>query len=377
MILPPLSLYVHIPWCVRKCPYCDFNSHEAREIPETEYVAALLRDLDQDLHLAQGRKLRSVFFGGGTPSLFKAQSIGQILEAVERQLGFAEGAEITLETNPGTAEYHRLEGYRSAGVNRLSFGVQSFRDEHLQALGRIHSSREALTAYDAARQAGFLNINLDLMHGLPGQAIDDASHDLEQAIELQPEHISWYQLTIEPNTVFYNRPPKLPEDEILSDIQDAGQTLLQEAGFSQYEVSAYSRDKKQSQHNLNYWQFGDYLALGAGAHGKISIPGEGILRYRKTRKPGDYLDPIKPFTAGSEFVEPSQQTLEFMMNALRLVEGVPRQWFAERTEVADATLQAYLPTLIRRGLLADQADVLRPTALGLRFLNDTLAVFDD
>ncbi len=376
MILPPLSLYVHIPWCVRKCPYCDFNSHETKTIPEAEYVAALLNDLEQDLHLVQGRKLRSIFFGGGTPSLFKATSIAAILAAADKKIGLEDAAEITLETNPGTAEYDNLEGYRSAGVNRLSFGIQSFNDTHLQRLGRIHGSREALAAFAAARRAGFDNINLDLMHGLPEQTVTEACADLQQATALQPEHISWYQLTIEPNTVFFSRPPPLPEDEILSDIQDAGQSLLQDSGFAQYEVSAYSRPGRQSQHNLNYWQFGDYLALGAGAHGKITIPGEGIMRYRKTRKPADYLDPVKPFTAGWDYVAKEQQTLEFMMNALRLVDGVPRRWFAERTQVADASLTSYLPQLIARGLLEDTADRLRPTSLGLRFLNDTLAAFD-
>jgi putative oxygen-independent coproporphyrinogen III oxidase len=376
MILPPLSLYVHIPWCVRKCPYCDFNSHETKTIPETEYVAALLNDLEQDLHLVQGRKLRSIFFGGGTPSLFKATSIATILAAAEKKIGLEENAEITLETNPGTAEYDNLEGYRSAGVNRLSFGIQSFNDAHLQRLGRIHDSGEALAAFAAARRAGFDNINLDLMHGLPQQTVTEACADLQQAIALQPEHISWYQLTIEPNTVFFSRPPPLPEDEILSDIQDAGQSLLHDSGFAQYEVSAYSRPGRQSQHNLNYWQFGDYLALGAGAHGKITIPDEGIMRYRKTRKPADYLDPVKPFTAGWDYVEKEQQTLEFMMNALRLVDGVPRRWFAERTQLADASLTSYLPQLIARGLLQDTPDRLQPTSLGLRFLNDTLAAFD-
>jgi len=376
MILPPLSLYVHIPWCVRKCPYCDFNSHETKTIPETEYVAALLNDLEQDLHLVQGRKLRSIFFGGGTPSLFKATSIAAILTAAEKKIGLEENVEITLETNPGTAEYDNLEGYRSAGVNRLSFGIQSFNDAHLQRLGRIHDSGEAFAAFAAARRAGFDNINLDLMHGLPQQTVTEACADLQQAIALQPEHISWYQLTIEPNTVFFSRPPPLPEDEILSDIQDAGQSLLHDSGFAQYEVSAYSRPGRQSQHNLNYWQFGDYLALGAGAHGKITIPDEGIMRYRKTRKPADYLDPVKPFTAGWDYVEKEQQTLEFMMNALRLVDGVPRRWFAERTQLADASLTSYLPQLIARGLLQDTPDRLQPTSLGLRFLNDTLAAFD-
>jgi putative oxygen-independent coproporphyrinogen III oxidase len=376
MILPPLSLYVHIPWCVRKCPYCDFNSHETKTIPETEYVATLLNDLEQDLHLVQGRKLRSIFFGGGTPSLFKATSIAAILTAAEKKIGLEENVEITLETNPGTAEYDNLEGYRSAGVNRLSFGIQSFNDAHLHHLGRIHDSGEALAAFAAARRAGFDNINLDLMHGLPEQTVTEACADLQQAIALQPEHISWYQLTIEPNTVFFSRPPPLPEDEILSDIQDAGQSLLHDSGFAQYEVSAYSRPGRQSQHNLNYWQFGDYLALGAGAHGKITIPDEGIMRYRKTRKPADYLDPVKPFTAGWDYVEKEQQTLEFMMNALRLVDGVPRRWFAERTQLADASLTSYLPQLIARGLLQDTPDRLQPTSLGLRFLNDTLAAFD-
>jgi len=382
MTLPPLSLYVHIPWCVRKCPYCDFNSHETKQLPEAEYVAALVQDLEQDLHLVQGRKLRSVFFGGGTPSLFSASAIGAVLDAAEQFIGFENSVEITLETNPGTAEYHNLAGYREAGVNRISFGVQSFRDEHLRALGRIHDSREALIAYDAARRAGFANINLDLMHGLPGQTTEDACNDLRQAIVIAPEHISWYQLTIEPNTVFYNRPPTLPEDETLSDIQDAGQALLQDAGFAQYEVSAYSRSGRRSHHNLNYWEFGDYLAIGAGAHGKISSitsdtsPEMRILRYRKTRTPADYLDPIKPFTAQGDYVARDQQTLEFMMNALRLVEGVPRRWFAERTQLADSVLDQYVPQLISRGLLEDRRDRLQPTTLGLRFLNDTLAVFD-
>lgn len=376
MILPPLSLYVHIPWCVRKCPYCDFNSHEAARIPEAEYVDALLEDLQQDLPLAQGRRLESIFFGGGTPSLFRAASIARILNAAERSLGFATDIEVTLETNPGTAEYDNLTGYRAAGVNRISFGVQSFNDEHLRALGRIHNSGEAVQAFEKARCAGFTNINLDLMHGLPSQSVDDACADLRRAVALEPEHLSWYQLTIEPNTVFYSRPPKLPPDETLSDIQDAGQQLLAEAQFYQYEVSAYSRYGRQSRHNLNYWQFGDYLAIGAGAHGKISTLDKGITRYWKTRKPTDYLDSAKSFTAGREPVEQTQQPLEFMMNALRLVDGLPRAWFAERTELPDESLDRYVPKLISRGLLVNDPQRLQPTALGLRFLNDTLAIFD-
>lgn len=376
MNLPPLSLYVHSPWCVRKCPYCDFNSHEAARIPEQEYVAALLEDLAQDRELAQGRKLQSIFFGGGTPSLFSAQSIGRILTAAEQQIGFTADVEITLETNPGTAEYDNLTGYKSAGVNRISFGVQSFDDAHLQRLGRIHSSDEVYRAYDQARRAGFNNINLDLMHGLPQQTLNEALADLERALALEPEHLSWYQLTIEPNTVFYSRPPQLPEDDILWDIQEAGQALLQSRNFPQYEISAYSRPGRQAKHNLNYWQFGDYLALGAGAHGKISTQDGVITRYWKTRKPADYLAADKTFTAGQKSVAVEQQSLEFMMNVLRLVEGVPRQWLFERTQVAPNTLKQPVADLVGRGLLVDSAERWQATSLGLRFLNDTLSAFE-
>ena len=382
MILPPLSLYVHIPWCVRKCPYCDFNSHEAARIPEQEYVAALVQDLARDRDLAQGRKLRSIFFGGGTPSLFSGRSIAAILTAAEEHIGFAPALEITLEANPGTAEYHNLADYRAAGVNRLSFGVQSFQDQHLQALGRIHSSGEAKAAVAQARRAGFENINLDLMHGLPGQTPAQAVADLEQALALDPEHLSWYQLTIEPNTVFYSRPPKLPDDDLLAAIQDTGQQLLEHQGFAHYEISAYCRPERQAQHNLNYWQFGDYLAVGAGAHGKVSQVEGGILRYWKTRKPADYLAAAgaiagsRDFTAGHNPVAKTEQMLEFMMNALRLVDGVPRRWFADRTELPDAALELPVDRLQRRGLLVDNPERLQATPLGLRFLNDVLAEFE-
>lgn len=380
--LPPLSLYVHIPWCVRKCPYCDFNSHESQTIPEQEYVAALLSDLELDQVFAQGRKLQSIFFGGGTPSLFSAISIGTILRGAQQLIGFSENIEITLETNPGTAEYDNLSGYKDAGVNRLSFGVQSFSDQQLQRLGRIHSSDEVYMAYKHARAAGFNNINLDLMHGLPEQSLDDALRDLTCAIELEPEHISWYQLTIEPNTVFYSRPPPLPDDDILSDIQDAGHALLAQHGFVQYEVSAYSRPNREALHNLNYWQFGDYLAIGAGAHGKVTFVNDRIERYWKTRKPGDYLQAgrslqsPKAFTAGCQSVPKSKQTLEFMMNGLRLVQGVPRRNFSERTELPDAALDEQVQALVAKGLLQDDPQRLQPTPLGLRFLNDVLEHFD-
>lgn len=371
----PLALYIHIPWCVRKCPYCDFNSHELTELPETDYVQALRQDLQQDRNLAQGRPLHSIFFGGGTPSLFSAAAIADILEEARSQIGFAEAIEITLEANPGATEYTSLPDLRSAGVNRLSFGVQSFNDLHLQRLGRIHSRQQAHLAFKGARQAGFDNINLDLMHGLPGQSVAEAMDDLQQAIDLGPEHLSWYQLTIEPNTVFHKQPPLLPEDDILADIQETGLALLQQAGYRQYEISAFSRPGRRALHNLNYWQFGDYLAIGAGAHGKIT-EGEGrILRYHKTRLPADYLDPDKTFTAGATHIERNALPLEFMMNALRLIDGVPRPLFPRRTGLPDSDIEGIVNRLIERGLLASDADRYRPSVLGLRFLNDTLQVF--
>ncbi len=265
---PPLAAYVHIPWCVKKCPYCDFNSHtSATGLPETEYVDALIADLDQELASGAGQTLTSIFFGGGTPSLFSAASLGRILQAMQNRLSFAADIEITLEANPGTFEQVKFAGYRAAGINRLSIGIQSFDATHLKALGRIHDDAEALRAVDMARRAGFDNLNLDLMHGLPGQTLEQAMADIDQALELSPEHLSWYQLTLEPNTVFYSKPPVLPEDDILWDIQEAGQARLAGAGYQQYEISAYARNGQRARHNLNYWQYGDFLGIGAGAHG--------------------------------------------------------------------------------------------------------------
>ncbi len=375
--LPPLSLYVHIPWCVRKCPYCDFNSHETRHIPEAEYVQALLADLALDRALAQNRPLSSVFFGGGTPSLFSASAIQDILAGIEQQIGFTAECEITLEANPGTTECTDLEGFRTAGVNRLSFGVQSFNDLHLQRLGRIHDSRQALTAITRARQAGFANINLDLMHGLPGQSLAEALADLQQAIELAPEHLSWYQLTIEPNTVFHKRPPVLPPDETLADIQDAGHERLERQGFRRYEISAYGQPGKEARHNLNYWEFGDYLAIGAGAHGKITRPDGSVIRYQKTRRPDGYLASGEPFTAMEQPVDAEQLPVEFMMNALRLVQGVPRPLFSARTGLPDNTIDRPLTRLRDKGLMVAAAQRLQTTELGLRFLNDVLVEFQD
>ncbi|HET8730764.1 MAG TPA: radical SAM family heme chaperone HemW, partial [Moraxellaceae bacterium] len=294
--LPPLSLYIHVPWCVRKCPYCDFNSHAAgAELPETAYVDALLADLrqDLDLDLVQGREIASIFIGGGTPSLFSPDAYARLFDGLRRELHFASDIEITLEANPGTVEQAKFRGYRALGVNRLSIGVQSFSPEKLAALGRIHGRDEAVRAAEAARGAGFDNFNIDLMHGLPGQSVAEALADVRQALALAPTHLSWYQLTIEPNTVFYRDPPVLPEDDTLWSIQEEGQTLLAEGGYRQYEVSAYARPERECRHNRNYWMFGDYLALGAGAHGKVTRPASalgqgGVWRYAKTRLPRDY-----------------------------------------------------------------------------------------
>ncbi|MDF3014763.1 MAG: hemW [Cellvibrio sp.] len=388
--LPPLSLYIHVPWCIRKCPYCDFNSHQANDdIPEAEYVKALRLDLQQDQPLAQGRKLTSIFFGGGTPSMLSAWAIGQILQDAENIIGFEEDIEITLEANPGTFEQEKFSGFRTAGVNRLSIGIQSFNDQQLQLLGRVHGRDEALRAVGVARIAGFDNINLDLMHGLPEQSVDAAKADLQQAIDLAPEHLSWYQLTIEQNTAFYSAPPVLPEEETLADIQDAGIELLAAAGYEQYEISAYARADKRARHNLNYWEFGDYLGIGAGAHGKISFPVENkILRLWKTRLPKHYLDAIASqkistnlnghqnvFGGGSDLLLPEALPLEFMMNALRLNQGVPQGYFSGRTGHEWQLVEGSWQALGRQGLVEIDRDYLRPTALGRRFLNRVLQEF--
>ena len=388
--LPPLSLYIHVPWCIRKCPYCDFNSHQANnDIPEADYVAALRFDLQQDQVLAQGRKLTSIFFGGGTPSMLSAQAIGKILKDAENIIGFEPDIEITLEANPGTFEQEKFSGFRAAGVNRLSIGIQSFNDQQLKLLGRVHGRAEALRAVGVARNAGFDNINLDLMHGLPEQSVEAAKADLQQAIELAPEHLSWYQLTIEQNTAFYSAPPILPEEEILADIQDAGVDLLAAAGYEQYEISAYARDKKRARHNLNYWEFGDYLGIGAGAHGKVTFPADNkILRLWKTRLPKHYLDAISSqkistnlgghqnvFGGGSDLLLPVALPLEFMMNALRLHSGVPTNYFSERTGVDWQQLASHWQTLTQQGLVEIVQGYARPTLMGRRFLNRVLQTF--
>lgn len=374
--LPPLSAYIHIPWCVRKCPYCDFNSHAAGpELPEDAYVQALLADLAADRQHVHGRRLTSIFFGGGTPSLFSASALGRILEGLEREVGFENDIEITLEANPGTFEQAKFADYRALGINRLSIGVQSFQADKLKALGRIHDGDEAVRAADMARRAGFDNFNLDLMHGLPDQSVADALADLEQAIALAPTHLSWYQLTMEPNTVFWSQPPELPEDDALWEIQEAGQARLAQAGYLQYETSAYARDGLRARHNLNYWTFGDFLGIGAGAHAKLSSPEGRILRTWKTRLPKDYLNPAKAFQAGERVLEAADLPFEFMMNALRLVNGVPAELFEQRTGLSLQAIAEACREARAQGLLAEDEERLRPSERGQLFLNDLLQQF--
>lgn len=374
--LPPLAAYVHIPWCVRKCPYCDFNSHAAGpELPETDYVDAVLADLEQDLVHVHGRPLTSIFFGGGTPSLFSAAALGRLLEGIERRVPFAPDIEITLEANPGTFEQAKFSAYRQLGINRLSIGVQSFQGDKLKALGRIHDGSEAIRAADMARNAGFDNFNLDLMHGLPDQSLDDALYDLRTAIAQGPTHLSWYQLTMEPNTVFWSQPPQLPEDDLLWDIQEAGQALLAEAGYAQYEVSAYARAGRQARHNLNYWTFGDFLGIGAGAHAKLSSTEGRIQRTWKTRLPKDYLDPAKAFQAGARELDADELPFEFLMNALRLTDGVPAGLYPQRTGLPLADLAASRREAEAQGLLQADPARLAATPKGQLFLNDLLQRF--
>ncbi|MEY4588411.1 MAG: hypothetical protein RL497_487 [Pseudomonadota bacterium] len=375
-MLPPLSLYIHIPWCVKKCPYCDFNSHAAPGLlPEDAYLAALLRDVPAEIIRAQGRRLESIFFGGGTPSLMSAQFITSLLNHLRLFFEFSPNIEITLEANPGTAELCDFAQLAAAGINRISVGVQSFNDVHLQQLGRIHSAAEVPLAVEKIRAGGIHNINLDLMHGLPAQTLAQAREDLLAAQALNPQHISWYQLTIEPNTVFYNRPPVLPEDDLLADIQAMGEGLLSQAGFTQYEISAFAKPGMQAAHNINYWQFGDYLALGAGAHGKITWPNR-IERYAKTRLPKDYLAAQHIFDATCQIVTDAQKPLEFMLNGLRLKAGIPRKLWLERCKLPAAIIDEAVEKLIQKGLLEPDPNYYRATPLGYRFLNTVLQVFE-
>lgn len=386
LIAPPLSLYVHMPWCVKKCPYCDFNSHGLRgEPPPYEaYVDALLADLDADLRdfgaAVHGRAVHSVFFGGGTPSLFTPEQIARFLDGVRERLPLAAGTEMTLETNPGTVEHGRFDGYLAAGVNRLSFGIQSFDDDKLRRLGRIHSASEAEAAVKSAQDAGYSNINLDLMYALPEQSQAGALADVARAIALQPTHISHYQLTLEPNTAFAANPPPLPDDDHAWAMQEACEQQLGDAGYRQYEVSAYARPDRRCQHNLNYWRFGDYLGIGAGAHGKITDVGAGdIIRRWKTRHPKAYLAAPggTERIGGSNPVATDELPFEYMLNALRLIDGVPMADFAERTGLSTERIGTALERARAQGWLTCEPGLLQTTPLGQRFLNDVISGFLD
>lgn len=379
IILPPLSLYIHIPWCVRKCPYCDFNSHAVQNtLPEAEYINALLADLATEKDRVYQRPIQSIFIGGGTPSLFSAHSLEQLINNIAKQFSLADNIEITLEANPGTAEQQKFADYYQLGINRLSIGVQSFHSTQLQALGRIHSAQEAIHAAAMAHKAGFTRLNLDLMHGLPQQTPQQAIADLQQAIALQPDHLSWYQLTIEPNTAYWSHPPILPEDEALWAIQEQGQALLAEQGYQQYEISAYAKSASaQAKHNLNYWTFGDFIGIGAGAHGKLTHPDGTIYRNWKTRVPKDYLAANGQFQAGQRQLTEAELPIEFMMNALRLTEGVPTNYFQERTYLPLTSIATICAKAQQAGLLASDEKRLVATSQGLLFLNNLLEYFLD
>ena len=373
---PPLALYVHIPWCVRKCPYCDFNSHELRdELPEHDYIDALVRDLDQDLPRVWGRTVESIFIGGGTPSLFSAEAIERLLSELRGRLPLRPGLETTLEANPGTVEQQRFADFRAAGINRLSIGIQSFDADQLVKLGRIHDRREAIRAAEAAHAAGFDNFNLDLMFGLPEQRREAALADLAIALDLEPSHLSWYQLTLEPNTWFHRHPPRLPDDDTVWDMQAAGRERLTAAGYTQYEVSAFARPGRECRHNLNYWRFGDYLGIGAGAHAKLTqVAEQRILRQWKPRHPRQYLARAGTLAGvdGSRDLAAGDARFEFLLNALRLNEGFTPELYTERTGLNFTELEDELRRLIDRGLLERDGHI-RTTATGQQFLNDVLA----
>jgi putative oxygen-independent coproporphyrinogen III oxidase len=384
LIAPPLSLYIHMPWCVKKCPYCDFNSHGLRSEPPpyAGYIDHLLADLDADradfAEALAGRAIVSIFFGGGTPSLFAPELIARLLDGVRKRLPFVDDAEVTLETNPGTVEHGNFDGYLAAGINRLSFGVQSFDDDKLKRLGRIHSAYEAERAVKSAQDAGYRNINLDLMYALPQQTLEGALADVDRAVSLQPTHISHYQLTLEPNTAFAANPPPLPDDDHAWAMQEACEQQLANAGYGQYEISAYARPGMRCTHNLNYWEFGDYLGIGAGAHGKLSdMHSQQVHRRWKTRHPRGYMEAAGSASriGGDSVVDASELPFEYMLNALRLIDGVPAGAFTERTGLPAERIASGMAEARKRGWLRDDARRLQTTTLGQRFLNDVIASF--
>lgn len=374
--LPPLSLYVHVPWCVRKCPYCDFNSHVSpSDIPERDYLEALSADLEQSLPLIWGRQIVSIFIGGGTPSLMSGAFYHELLSMIRALLPIVPNAEVTLEANPGTAEAQNFRDYHAAGINRLSLGVQSFQDELLQRVGRIHSSLEARRAFDMARSAGFERINIDLMFGLPAQTEKTMLNDLQIAVRLEPEHISWYQLTIEPNTEFAAKPPSQPETDVLAEWTERGEQWLQAHGYARYEVSAFARDNRQCLHNLNYWQFGDYLGIGAGAHSKLTLADQqSVLRTRKVKRPSSYMEKLQK-TAAEWKVETPDLVFEFMLNALRLTEGVEASLFSQHTGLPITLIDGVMQALVDEGLATDWPKRIVLTRYGFDHLNHVLEYF--
>ena len=371
----PLSLYIHIPWCIRKCPYCDFNSHKSPEtLPEQNYVQALIADLQADVSRFKAREIVSIFIGGGTPSLFSAQAYATLFAELKQILPFAQDIEITMEANPGSVEQQRFTDYRQLGINRLSLGIQSFNPVHLKALGRIHDEKQAHCAIGAARKAGFDNLNLDIMHGLPNQSVAQGLEDLATALSYQPEHLSWYQLTIEPNTVFYKENLPLPSEDEAYWLEEQGFIQLKDSGFTRYEISAFSKTNKQARHNLNYWLFGDYFGIGAGAHGKLTTP-KGILRTRKHRQPKDYQNPDKPFLAGLELVEGDELVFEFMLNTTRLEQAIPLALFPAATGLELNNLLPKLKLAQSKNLISLTDTDWQVTALGRRYTNDLQALF--
>ena len=377
--LPPLALYIHFPWCVRKCPYCDFNSHELKDaLPEAAYIDALLQDLDQELPAIWGRPVVSIFMGGGTPSLFSPESMDRLISALRARLNLKTNIEITMEANPGTVERDKFAEFRAAGINRLSIGVQSFNDDQLVKLGRIHNARDAIRAAEAAHKVGLDNFNLDLMYALPAQTPQQAEQDVATAIDLCPSHISYYQLTIEPNTFFHHQPPLLPDDEVTHNIETRCRARLAEAGFIQYEISAYAKTGQRCQHNLNYWQFGDYLGIGAGAHGKLTdAHQQQISRRWKLKHPREYLahadSPQR--IDGSNILTANDASFEFMLNALRLIDGFDVALFEQRTGMALDVIEDTLNQAQEQGLLEQRTDMIRPSPRGLNYLNDLMAMF--
>lgn len=377
----PISLYIHLPWCIKKCPYCDFNSHAQKQaLPEKDYVHAVICDLQQDLKWLQGRRLRSVFFGGGTPSLFSGDALNTILNAIRQNMDCDSDIEITLEANPGTFDQQHFEDYFTAGINRLSIGVQSFQNEKLKALGRIHDQQQVIDALESLKKIGFKNFNIDLMFALPNQTIEDALFDLKTALSFSPTHLSWYQLTLEPNTYFYRYPPPLPDDDESWDIQKAGHELLKQSGFSHYEVSAFSLNHLESRHNLNYWLFGDYLGIGAGAHSKLTHLDTGnVTRIIKTKHPTDYLRHYQHreinFVMEHKQVLKQELPFEFMLNALRLNRSIPLQLFEERTGLSTDVLSKGLDRAQQKGFLVIWENEIIKTELGRNFLDDVVKLF--